>query len=405
NHPRKFHAFALKGYVPLPDLARHLKIDLTELKALNPALRGPVFRGQKYVPKGFHLRLPDRSGLDRNKLIAQLPRQIYRPSQKRSTIYTVRRGDTAGKIARKHGVKLDDLIAVNNLNRRATIYVNQTLRIPLPEGKSVRAAKYNGKKTAPAPLRTGPKPRPAANAGLAEMRVAAAADAAGAAGDGLPNTRPNSSAVFGTSDSAADPAQIDPLADYLLAQGAPAFYQPHEPVPVNPSQQDAAAIKPSAREPLLKPVIVQGHFAVDRVSLEQGKSIGYIRVEAEETLGHYAEWLDIPTSELRQLNGLKRGRPLQLGRRIKIPLDKVSKNEFEVKRFEYHQELAEDFFASYRVEKVWTYSIKKGDNIWTLARQEFEVPLWLIKQYNGDVDFGALVPSQKLVIPVVEKDA
>jgi membrane-bound lytic murein transglycosylase D len=67
--------------------------------------------------------------------------------------------------------------------------------------------------------------------------------------------------------------------------------------------------------------------------------------------------------------------------------------------------LAEDFFATYRVDKVRTYSIKKGDNIWTLSRQEFEVPLWLIMRYNAEVDFGALIPSQKLVIPIVEKDA
>jgi membrane-bound lytic murein transglycosylase D len=83
----------------------------------------------------------------------------------------------------------------------------------------------------------------------------------------------------------------------------------------------------------------------------------------------------------------------------------VSKEEFEEKRFEFHQELAEDFFATYRVETVRTYFIKKGDNIWTLSRQEFEVPLWLIKRYNADVDFRALIPSQKLLIPVVEKDA
>jgi len=140
------------------------------------------------------------------------------------------------------------------------------------------------------------------------------------------------------------------------------------------------------------------------MSMQGGKSIGRIRVEAEETLGHYAEWLNVPAREIRRLNGFRYGRPLQLSQQIKIPLDRAIKEDFEVKRFEYHQGLAEDFFVSYRVEEVRTYSIKSGDNIWNLARQEFEVPLWLIKQYNGHVDFGALMPSQKLVIPVVEKN-
>ena len=413
NSPRKFHIFALEGYMPLPDLAEEFNIDLAELQALNPALRRPVFRGQKYVPKGFHLRLPHRKGLDWNKLIAQLPRQIYRNNQKRSTIYKVRRGDTAGKIAKIHGVKLNDLIAVNNLNRRATIYVNQTLRIPLPETKSkpIRIAKYSGKKPATAALRVAkpkpaePKIRSAADADSSEMRVAAAADSAAVASDSLPAANQNKTGAPGSSESAGDPTQADPMAGYLLAQGGPEDYRPQEQSPGSASLPDTEALKQAAQEPTLKPDIVQGHFAVDRVSIEGGKSIGHIRVEAEETLGHYAEWLNVPVRKIRQMNGFKNGRPLQLSLRIKIPLDKVSRNDFEVKRFEYHQELAEDFFASYRVEKVWTYSIKKGDNIWTLSRQEFEVPVWLIKQFNGDVDFGALVPSQKLLIPVVEKDA
>ena len=102
---------------------------------MNPALRTPVFRGQKYVPRGYRLRLPDRYGQDWQQLIARLPQSIYRKKQKRSTIYTVQRGDTAGKIAKTHGVNLKELIAVNNLDRRATIYVNQKLRIPLPEDR------------------------------------------------------------------------------------------------------------------------------------------------------------------------------------------------------------------------------------------------------------------------------
>jgi hypothetical protein len=32
------------------------------------------------------------------------------------------------------------------------------------------------------------------------------------------------------------------------------------------------------------------------------------------------------------------------------------------------------------------------------------VPLWLIQRFNADVDFSSLIPSQKLIIPVVEKN-
>jgi len=49
--------------------------------------------------------------------------------------------DDAALEALRHGVDLGDLIAVNNLDRRATIYVNQTLRIPLPDEKPIMVAR------------------------------------------------------------------------------------------------------------------------------------------------------------------------------------------------------------------------------------------------------------------------
>jgi membrane-bound lytic murein transglycosylase D len=96
---------------------------------MNPALRPPVFNGQKYVPEGYTLNLPDPPGPDAASLAA-LPADMFKKAQKPSRFYTVHHGDTAGKIARMHHVKLADLILANNLNRRATVYARQTLRIP-----------------------------------------------------------------------------------------------------------------------------------------------------------------------------------------------------------------------------------------------------------------------------------
>jgi nucleoid-associated protein YgaU len=246
--------------------------------------------------------------------------------------------------------------------------------------------------------------QPAADVGPAMMPSVANTNSVSVDGRNPEATKGKPAGAPGASEPAANPTQADPMAELLLAQGAAADYRPQEQTPAPISPRQSMASKQTAHEPSLKPTIIQGHFAVDRVSIKAGKSIGHIRVEAEETLGHYAEWLNVPAGDIRRLNEFRHGSPLQLSQKIKIPLDRVTKNDFEVKRFEYHQELSEDFFASYRVEKVWTYSIKRGDNIWTLSRQEFDVPMWLIKHYNGDVDFSTLIPSQKLLIPVVEKN-
>jgi len=175
------------------------------------------------------------------------------------------------------------------------------------------------------------------------------------------------------------------------------------PEPTHLSETDAEVAQSEARTPEINPEILQGNLAVERIWHDQDKSVGLIRVEAEETLGHYAEWSGVSAWEIRQLNGFPYGRAIHLDQQIKIPFHRVSKEEFEEKRFEYHKELSEDFFASYRIEKVAAYYIKRGDNIWTLSRDEFEVPLWLIRRYNSHMDFNMLIPSQKLLIPVVEK--
>jgi membrane-bound lytic murein transglycosylase D len=150
--------------------------------------------------------------------------------------------------------------------------------------------------------------------------------------------------------------------------------------------------------------MVQGQLAIKRIRTNKGRSIGRIQVEVEETLGHYAEWLQVSASELRRLNGLRFGRPLRINQSLKIPLRRVTKDDFEEKRFEFHKKLAEDFFASFRIEKVETYTVRRGDSIWTISKEKFDVPLWLIKKYNAHLDFSALYPAQELNIPIIQKN-
>jgi hypothetical protein len=149
--------------------------------------------------------------------------------------------------------------------------------------------------------------------------------------------------------------------------------------------------------------MVTGLLKVERTEEEDGVQVGYIRVEVEETLGHFADWLEIRTWALRRLNGFAYGQVLHTHQRIKIPFVKVSREAFEERRFEYHQRIQEDFFAAFQVESLSPYQVKSGDSLWSLANETFSVPMWLLKRCNPEIDFGALHPSQKLRIPVVEK--
>lgn len=487
NRPAKNREVVLKGYVSLPQMARHLSLEIAELRELNPALRQPVFSGQKYVPKGYRLRLPYRNDEDWAILVAGIEDKFYKHDQKKSRIYMVQRGDTAGEIARIHGVKLPDLIAANNLNSRATIYVNQNLRIPLPDDPLILVAKHQpqkpikprqsvasrpnqSEKGTASPEQSDPGPV------LASLTVRQTTGETGQTVrvveaqhpfEPLAESATDDTVEMALTESSPSPSDNKLYVDYPMVEYRPAAKDATQPAVeitdlvagvqetqatensqaltankasdkaiarISVDQQskemkpeEVAASEPSVlteekTEPALSretevtsatagsksiqnhPEIVLANLVIKKIWRRNGKKLGIIQVDAEETLGHYAEWLDVSAREIRRLNGFRYGRALHLNQKIKIPLHRVTQEEFEEKRFEYHQELAEDFFASYRVEKVRTYSIKRGDNIWTLSRQEFEVPLWLIKRYNADVDFSSLVPSQKLLIPIIEKN-
>lgn len=58
------------------DLSRHYDVDLETLRILNPALRRPVFKGRRQVPKGYKLRLPADSEKSVEVSSAALP-QIH----------------------------------------------------------------------------------------------------------------------------------------------------------------------------------------------------------------------------------------------------------------------------------------------------------------------------------------
>jgi len=446
DKPSESQEVAMAGYGSLPEIARQLKLELGVLRELNPALRNPVICGQKYVPKGFRLRLPARPGQNWESVMAELAPKIFKSYQKRSRIYTVQGGDTAGEIARMHRVRLRDLIAANNLDSHATIYVNQNLRIPLPDEKPIRLARREGRKideknqaksrqspsTAAQPL-THPTVdmvlamNAAAESGKAQKKMApdswllqpAQEKTESQLPPVLADKMPYDSEEKNTPEiPPVEPAKGEtPKAELPVLAGVeedlaeeratlvPQDQKQAEETPAAATLPELAvnAARPADQVPEINPEILQGNFAIGRIRYHQGKPIGTIRVEVEETLGHYAEWLGITAWEIRRLNGFPYGKVIRVAQQIKIPLHRVSKEEFEEKRFEFHKELSEDFFASYRVEKVKFYYIKKGDTIWNLSLEEFEVPLWLIKKYNVHLDFNTLVPSQKLLIPIIEK--
>ena len=128
-----------------------------------------------------------------------------------------------------------------------------------------------------------------------------------------------------------------------------------------------------------------------------------IEIHASETLGHFADWLGIRAQDLRRVNGMSFNQPLIVGHRLRLDLSQVSKDEFELRRRQYHIAQQERFFRNYRIDDISRHQLAANENIDTLARQRYSVPLWLLRQYNPDLDFSRVRVGQTIVFPIVER--
>jgi membrane-bound lytic murein transglycosylase D len=128
-----------------------------------------------------------------------------------------------------------------------------------------------------------------------------------------------------------------------------------------------------------------------------------IQVAAEETLGHYADWLGVNSARLRELNHLKARSPVLIGQRIKLDFSRVTREVFATLRHEYHRELQATYFAGHRIVGTEIRIARPGDSVWTLSQHRPQLPLWLLQQYNPDLDLTALRAGTQIVMPRVEE--
>jgi membrane-bound lytic murein transglycosylase D len=167
-----------------------------------------------------------------------------------------------------------------------------------------------------------------------------------------------------------------------------------EPVSAAQAEELSPSLGPAAETPQ----------SADAIDYSVGAD-NTIVVVAEETLGHYADWLGITASHLRQVNKMKFGNPVIIGRKLKLDFSKVTSEEFERKRREYHRTLQASYFAAHRILGTEVYIVRRGDSLWTVTQRYARLPMWLLQQYNPDVDFGDMRAGVELVVPKVEEMA
>ncbi|MCP5053847.1 MAG: LysM peptidoglycan-binding domain-containing protein, partial [bacterium] len=125
-----------------------------------------------------------------------------------------------------------------------------------------------------------------------------------------------------------------------------------------------------------------------------------VKVTLNETLGHYADWLGTSVRRLRRLNSGRRS--IRVNQKIRIPLKGTgSLEQFNAGRLEYHMALEEDFYTSYKVVETKERLVNYGDTLWSICNRDEEIPIWLLKKYNRNINLDALKVNMLITVPVI----
>jgi len=389
----QFHELKLTSPANTDALVRALGIDRTVLRSLNPALRPGVWSGQRPIPSGYILRLP---GSAANWTAAALAQRLSGPRPVTVAVAQLAPPGRPGASAQS---------------------------APLSAAAATAAATATASPASPVEIVPTPlSPLVADNVDTAAAPyyyLVQGADtlASIAARTGVPanklmalNSLPDSDYLsdgqrLRLAAAVPEPETVTTAATLQTAQAA-VVESVEEQRAVAAASQSAELAEPvsaaqaQAEGPELVPDPV-GTGSADPVDYSV-RADGTIVVVAAETLGHYADWLGVPAARLRALNSLRGHATVNMGRHVKLEFSHATRAQFEDRRRDYHERLQAAYFASHRIAGNEIYIARRGDSLWSITQRNVKLPIWLLQQYNPDLDFSDLRPGTQISLPKVE---
>lgn len=415
NAAPQFVEVATDAYIDAQVFAKGAGVSLEQLRADNPALRPIVWDGQKRIPKGFRVKLRD-AGQTQQTVLASIGQDFKFGVQTPDVAYSVVRGDSLSVIARRFNTTVAQLVSLNQLTSSHRIQIGQRLLLPQDEALiAAQAPPEDGVYTVSRGDTVSSIAQRFSVAEAALLRLNAIADASRI----YPGQELRLPGLYTASPQLAANerapatllAELDEAPPPVTPQSEAAETREERVIETGEGDPeevsiDSEALEAIAQETAIAPSESEAELAETLSTDPADYSVASddsIEVQATETLGHYADWLAVRAWDVRRLNGMAYSDPVIVGKRLTLGFSKVSRPEFERRRKDYHSSLQREFFAQYRIRDVEEYTIRRNENIGTIARNRYSAPLWLVRQYNPELDFNRIQIGQKVVFPLLER--
>jgi membrane-bound lytic murein transglycosylase D len=412
-----FIDFTLTHYIKPEILCKSFNMTIDQLAMLNPAIREIVYDQHKKLPKGFVIHVPASLTSELAlAAIASIPDSLKSLIPDRPHYYKVVKGDNLLAIANRLGVTVNDLMSENDLTKKSAIRSGQLLRVPASQSRVTSTAvasktTSDTEKATAKPVTLASVPPQTTDKKTPEPKKESAIIIAQ---NNMAKTIPEKESIDTQPIKKSEPAVSKVVINEIPKSQA-------QPVTSIPKSQSVETINDSLKEIAVKPAIeetsplksekppVNGIFDILIYNLDiervSSKGAARIKVSIDETIGHYAEWLNIPTSQIRRLNNMGRTSDIQFNKALLLPVTSEDVlNQFEASRLEYHMAIEEDFYTQYKVTELKSYTIKNGETLWDICNQadiENALPLWLFKKYNKHIDINKLHPLMQVWLPVI----
>jgi membrane-bound lytic murein transglycosylase D len=392
----------IPAYITANTLQRVLGVDRATLQQNNLALRPTVWSGAKYIPRDYDIRIPrDALREPAETIIERIAASEKYHAQQRDRFYQVRFGDTLSDIAARLNVSVETLVASNGLHNRHRIREGQVLRLPSSEPSARVSAPEMPLADGQYQVRAGDTLSVIADRFGVSQEMLLAAN--GLADRDMIRTGQVLRVMLSESEQ-TQALEQSPQTMTAASAASAAAQEEHDMTPAEvakvESAEPASANEAEALGPTL-PAAAHPALAADPSDYSVAAD-NTIEVQATETLGHYAEWLEVRTASLRSLNRMRYGQPVVVGRRLRLRFEHVSAETFEQRRLAYHRSLQEAFFARFQISDTREHIVQRGESVWVLSHRQYDVPLWLLRQYNPDLDLSALRPGTSLIVPLLE---